>query len=404
MEHKILIVDDNTDFLATLVEQFKSAQNIFDMVTAENGAEALDVLKCTPISLVVSDVQMPVMDGFILMAYVAGLYPDLPIIMMNDAGEVGAEEAALESGAVAYLEKPFTPKDLLRTISDTLEKMSDGGQLSNISLEMFIQLFEMEEKTCTARVVDKDSNQSGTLFFIDGVLTNARTNIDEGNEAAYEIISWENISVSISDTCFSENRTIDEDIQSIMFEAGRRREQKQGTNSAPDKEQQVVKTQEGESLGTSGTGGGKLTNVSLEVFLQLFEMEEKTCTLTIENQENNTKGVLFFIDGELMDAKLNYISGTKAGLEILSWEKVSIEIGYDSSVSKKNIDGDLQGLLLEAMRLRDEADLSEDAFKEEETPFYTPPKNSSEPATMTKKTPKNGQIKKIWSKLTKRII
>lgn len=375
MEHKILIVDDDVEFLEALVSQFKTSQNIFDMVTASDGAEALNILNTTTISLVVSDVQMPVMDGFILMAYISGLYPDIPVIMMNDPGEIGAEEAAIESGAVAYLEKPFTPKELLHTISDTFEKMSNGGQLTNVSLEMFIQLFEMERKTCTVRVQDKATNKNGVLFFRNGELINARTSVIEGSDAAYEIISWEKISVSISDTCAIGARLIDGDSQAILLEAAKRKEGKSKTNNTADPDDHGRTPEVLEDAGTDAAAGtvegGKLTNVSLETFIQLFEMEEKTCALTVENSQKDLKGVLYFKNGELLDAKLNYVTGKEAALKILSWEKVSVEIGYDADLIEKRIDGDLQGILLEAMRLRDEAGMSEEDFTEEG--FKKPP-------------------------------
>ncbi len=375
MEHKILIVDDDAEFLTSLVSQFKDSQNIFDMITASDGAEALNILKTTAISLVVSDVQMPVMDGFILLAYISGLYPDIPVIMINDPGEVGAEEAALESGAVAYLEKPFTPKQLLHTISETFKKMSDGGQLTNVSLEMFIQLFEMEQKTCTIRVQDKKTNNIGTLFLKNGELLNARVNEVEGNEAAYEILSWKDNFVTISDSCPMEIRLIDGDNQAILMEAAQRKEKAllEGKVAEWDETAQIREILGKDTHGTDGdkAKGGKLTHVSLETFIQLFQMEEKTCTLIIENTEKNLKGILYFQNGQLLDAKLNYILGKEAALKILSWDKVNIEIGFDTEVTEKRIAEDLQEILLDAMRLRDEGEMQAEDFEEdiEKTPI-----------------------------------
>lgn len=427
MEHKILIVDDDDEFLDRLVKLFKASQNIFDTVTAADGVEALNILKTTTISLVVSDVQMPVMDGFILMAYISGLYPDIPVIMINDPGEVGAEEIALESGAVAYLEKPFTLKELLHTISDTFEKMTDGGQLANVSLEMFIQLFEMEQKTCTVRVQDKETNKTGALFFKDGELYNARISEIEGNEAAYEIISWEKISVSISDTCMVDDKLIDGDNQTIMLEAARRKEAKNRTDDSTNSDEKA-QVQEILDSGSMDAKGDKLTNVSLETFVQLFEMEEKSCSLTVENPKNNLKGVLYFKNGDLIDAQLNYITGKEAALKILSWEKVSVEIEYDSGLPEKRIYGDLQGILLEAMRLRDEVEMAEEDFTDEvfegrfdprddspdvmevsgeqvveipNTPRGRDVKPSAKGVEKAEKSSLAVGLKKIWSRLTK---
>jgi CheY-like chemotaxis protein len=426
MEHKILIVDDDDEFLASLVSQFKDSQNIFEMITASDGAEAMNILKATAISLVVSDVVMPVMDGFILMAYISGLYPDIPVIMINEPGEVGAEETALESGAVAYMEKPFTSRELLHTISDTFKKMADGGQLANVSLEMFIQLFEMERKTCTIRVQEKSTNKIGTLFLKNGELLNARINEIEGNEAAYEIISWGENSVTISDSCPMENRLIDGDNQAVLLEAARRKEAKIRKGGATNSEENVGVRKKPGGQGTEAAvqtaEGGKLTNVSLETFLQLFEMEEKTCSLTVENPENNLKGILYFKKGELLDAKFDDLTGQEAALKILSWEKVSVEIGFDCDVTEKRINWDLQGILLEAMRLRDEGDMVEEDFAEEEfdkpigidektpdvvvlTEEQMMETKGASPETADIETQENasrpGALKKIWSWLKK---
>jgi CheY-like chemotaxis protein len=433
MEHKILIVDDDDEYLASLVSQFKDSQNIFDMITASDGAEAMNILKDTAISLVVSDVVMPVMDGFILMAYISGLYPDIPVIMINEPGEVGAEEAALESGAVAYMEKPFTPMELLHTISDTFKKMSDGGQLANVSLEMFIQLFEMERKTCTIRVQDKSTNRIGTLFLKNGELFNARINEIEGNEAAYEIISWNENSVTISDSCPVEHRLIDGDNQAILLEAARRKDAKIMAGGKNDAEEHDGRWEQvngwGMEAAAGSAEGGKLANVSLETFLQLFEMEEKTCALTVENPEKNLKGLLYFKKGELLDAKLDDSAGREAALKILSWEKVSVEIGSDVEVAEKRIDGDLQEILLEAMRLRDEGEMTAEDFVEDE--FGSPaehrdegsgeidltdeqemdflnmlPESEAEPWIVDieppKPSPRPGALKKIWSWVAKK--
>jgi CheY-like chemotaxis protein len=432
MEHKILIVDDDEDFQASLLSQFKDSQNIFEMIIASDGAEALTVLKTTPISLVVSDVQMPVMDGFILLAYISELYPDIPVIMINDAGEVGAEEAALGSGAVAYLEKPFTPRELLHAISDTFKKMSDGGQLTNISLEMLIQLYEMEQKNCVIRVKDKRTNRIGTLFFKNGELLNARINEIEGSEAAYEIINWEENPVTISDSCPVEQRIIDGDNQAILIEASRRKEARKKDLGAMDsgdnfRVREPLNRADSDSASKKNEEG-KLTNVSLEIFLQLFEMEEKTCSLSVENPKNHLKGILYFQNGELLDAKLNYITGKEAALKILTWEKVSVEIGSNNEITEKRIKGDLQGILLEAMRLRDEGsmaekdfiedsagpldrrDVSSDAVKTVKDQVPQPPNRQKKPvaqssaadAAKSAKAPRVSNLKKVLSWLNKK--
>ncbi len=100
--------------------------------------------------------------------------------------------------------------------------------------------------------------------------------------------------------------------------------------------------------------GGNLHNVSLETFLQLVEMEQQTCTLHVLSQTKGSGGVLFFRDGELVNARIRDIMGTRAAYEILSWSGVSVFIENHCVFAEKQIAGDLQAILLDAMRSKDE--------------------------------------------------
>lgn len=64
--------------------------------------------------------------------------------------------------------------DLIGCIDNLVKKETEGGILKNASLEMFIQLIEMESKTCTIRIVNEKTFEKGVLFFKNGELYNAR--------------------------------------------------------------------------------------------------------------------------------------------------------------------------------------------------------------------------------------
>jgi hypothetical protein len=74
--------------------------------------------------------------------------------------------------------------------------------------------------------------------------------------------------------------------------------------------------------------------------------------------------VLFFRDGELMNARISDQQGKDAAYEILSWSNVSLSIEHNCVFQEKMIQGDLQAILLDAMRAKDE--LAEDDMPEEE--------------------------------------
>jgi hypothetical protein len=83
-------------------------------------------------------------------------------------------------------------------------------------------------------------------------------------------------------------------------------------------------------------------------------MEQKTCTIRLENKSSRKKGILFFQEGELFDARVNNMQGEAAAHEIFSWDAVNLSIQNGCAISKNKIQSELQSLILEAMRRKDE--------------------------------------------------
>lgn len=110
--NKILVVDDN-DITARWVG-FVAGQLGFNPVLAFNGEEALSRLTEQPFVLVISDVEMPGMDGFDLLQDIRLLYPQMPVILMSASRNDELRRAARVCGAQAFLEKPVNVDQLNR--------------------------------------------------------------------------------------------------------------------------------------------------------------------------------------------------------------------------------------------------------------------------------------------------
>lgn len=233
---KVLIVDDDTEMLEILREGLTRYDDTFSLLTAVDGLEALDQLKQNTVSIVVTDLKMPKMDGFSLLAHIMEHYPEVPVIIMTGYSTAEMERSAWEKGAVGYISKPFIINDLGKRIITTLRREADGGTLHSISSGMFLQLVEMEEKTCTIRLVSKASGHQGILFFSQGELLDARTDGLRGEDAAYEIFSWEQVSLSIQNSCQLKEKRIHRDLQAILLEAMRRKdERRSGKKTQPER-------------------------------------------------------------------------------------------------------------------------------------------------------------------------
>jgi len=225
MIKNVLLVDDDTEMLYALKEGFKKYRESFAVLLAADGLQALESLKQNIISLVVTDLKMPNMDGFELLAHIMQYYPDIPVIIITGYSTPEMEQLAREGGAVGYIAKPFLIENLARQILTTLRKESEGGTLHNVSSGMFLQLIEMEQKTCTIRLEEKAGNKKGILFFNEGVLYDARVNNMQGESAAHEIFSWDAVNLSIQNGCAIKENTIQSDLQALILEAARRKDE-----------------------------------------------------------------------------------------------------------------------------------------------------------------------------------
>ena len=110
-------------------------------------------------------------------------------------------------------------EELVETIKDNIEREAEGGLLHTVSLEMFVQLIDMDSRTCTIRVVEKSTNREGGLFFKDGVLMDARIGDVRGKQAACEILMWNDVIVLLQDSCPISERMITADLRAILIDA-----------------------------------------------------------------------------------------------------------------------------------------------------------------------------------------
>ena len=225
MIKNVLLVDDDHEMLIALKAGFKKYKDSFSILLASDGLKAVETLVKNTISLVVTDLKMPAMDGFELLAHIMEHFPDIPVIIITGYSTPEMEHLAREGGAVGYIAKPFLIENLAHQIMITLRKESEGGTLHNVSSGMFLQLVGIEQKTCTIRLEDKVSNKTGVLFFQEGELLDARVNDLQGENAAYEIFSWDQVNLSIQNGCALRENRIHSEMQHLILEAVRRKDE-----------------------------------------------------------------------------------------------------------------------------------------------------------------------------------
>ena len=118
--YRILVVEDNVELLL-MMKHLLSRK--YKVVTARNGKEAVDEIQKTELDLIISDVMMPMMDGYELVKYVKNSsdYCHLPIILLTAKTQENDKEKGLSIGADLYMTKPFKVKELQLRIDNLIE-------------------------------------------------------------------------------------------------------------------------------------------------------------------------------------------------------------------------------------------------------------------------------------------
>lgn len=123
MKPTILACDDEVFILRAV--QMKLDRSGFDVITASNGAEALETLERTPVNLLITDLQMPRVDGLQLISQVRARREtaELPVILLTAKGfEYDEQQLAQKFPGLVLLAKPFSPRELLLRVNGLLDQ------------------------------------------------------------------------------------------------------------------------------------------------------------------------------------------------------------------------------------------------------------------------------------------
>jgi two-component system chemotaxis response regulator CheY len=120
MGRKVLIVDDSV--MVRQMVSFTLKEAGFDVVEAENGQDALTKLGGQCVDLIVTDLNMPIMDGITFISNARTLVPSkyIPILMLTTESQPEMKQKGKAAGATGWIVKPFDPPKLLSVIAKVL--------------------------------------------------------------------------------------------------------------------------------------------------------------------------------------------------------------------------------------------------------------------------------------------
>jgi CheY-like chemotaxis protein len=195
---KVLLLAEDDRVTRNLLRAGLSALEGYQVILVENGAEALKILQERVVNIVVTDLHMPVMDGFELISIIYERYPQIPVLVMTGLEESLHQNSPMFLGAICILPKPVKLAVLIEQIKGASERAPDGI-IQGIPLPSLLQLMEWERKSCTIAV---ESGQGmGMLYLQEGALVHASFKGLEGLEAAYLILGLSRPRVEFIDVC-----------------------------------------------------------------------------------------------------------------------------------------------------------------------------------------------------------
>ena len=111
---KVLLVDDEEDFVTTLSDRIREYR--FQSDTALSGEQAIELVANQVPDVMVLDLKMPRLDGLAVLRQVKKKHPDVQVIILTGHGSFRDRLAAMSLGVFAFLEKPLDIDDLIRSI------------------------------------------------------------------------------------------------------------------------------------------------------------------------------------------------------------------------------------------------------------------------------------------------
>jgi two-component system KDP operon response regulator KdpE len=118
---RILVVDDEPDVIKVIAMSFRMQQPAWEVISAEDGPEALDLLEQDRPDVVLLDVGLPDMSGFDVLKSMR-LFSDVPIIMLTVRDDELSKVQGLELGADDYVTKPFSHLELLARVRAVMRR------------------------------------------------------------------------------------------------------------------------------------------------------------------------------------------------------------------------------------------------------------------------------------------
>ncbi|MBW1812758.1 MAG: response regulator [Deltaproteobacteria bacterium] len=232
---KVLLVDDEEQILNLIVASLEPDKDTYDVLMANSGEEALEILKKEKsISVIVTDIKMTGMTGLDLYGVVREEYPDAMVIIMTGHKTEEVLKEVQASGCMHFIEKPFKNGHIKRLISELINRSDEGfvGTMKNIHLTDLIQMCCLSSEDIDIHV--RKDDKKGIIYITQGEIVHAICDDEEGEKAFFGILGWTGGRFETQVATQVEKSSIEKGWQYLLMEGARKADEMKRRNAADE--------------------------------------------------------------------------------------------------------------------------------------------------------------------------
>lgn len=340
-QQKVLLLDDDPDLLEVYTEMLVRLPSKPEIRTAASGARAIAILESEPFSLLISDLNMPKMDGLQVLTIVRRKFPQIRTAVLTGVVDEQLRARSYSMGIDLYLEKPSTHKEItffLDCIESLLDREVEGG-FRGVQSKSLVDLIQLECLSQSSSGLKISNNQSeGVIWILNGDVVDAEFDDIRGEEAFYKILSWKTGNFEILPGDSKRERTIFTSHQGLLLEFAQAQDEADMTSGGLDAEG------EPSNIAPEGTILGKVArNKGVEFAVQIPADGKEIQSWGRENPEDIASWVKKTLEdfqeigdqlraGELQEVDA---SGGQCHLVIQNRFGSSLCVGFNRSISSQ---------------------------------------------------------------------
>jgi CheY-like chemotaxis protein len=219
---RILLVDDDRQFLRLYRDLLAKQPSAPDVRTAENGSRALAKLEGDRFDLLVCDLKMAQVDGLQVLAIVRKRFPELRTVVITGLTDEQFRARAYALGVDLFLEKPTSTEEskiFLECIESLLGPATNSAGFRGVQSKSLVDIIQLECLSLSSSVLKVVQGvQEGHLWFLNGEIIDADVGGVTGEEAFRRILSWKTGAFEILPPEPARKRTIFGSYQSLLLE------------------------------------------------------------------------------------------------------------------------------------------------------------------------------------------